>query len=184
MGKAAVAKVKRVRPGQMVPPLRVRTLNGQVWDLLDQRGRFVLLVVYRGWHCEACRQHVRELDSLAHEFAAQSVEVLALSSDSLERATQTASDWQLRQLKLAFGLAIDSALHWGLSLSPGRGRSGTGIVEPPLFAEPGLFLIRADGSLAAAALGAHSFSRPRLRELLRALPLLLRQSCGALPSAG
>lgn len=172
----------RLQPGQLLPPLRLHSLRGNIWDLRDQRGRFVLLVVYRGLHCDACRQHLRELASLNQQFAEQSVEVLVVSGDSRERAEQAAEAWQLHGLDVAYGLSIETILLWGLALSPGRGRSGSGLVEPPLFAEPGLFLIRSDGRLAAAALGSDSFSRPRLRELLRAMPLLLRQGQGVLPA--
>lgn len=165
-----------------MPAMRLRSLRGEIWDLRDRRGRFVLLVIYRGLHCDACRQHLHELASLSQQFAEQSVDVLAVSCDSQERAEQAAEAWQLQGLNVAYGLSIETILHWGLTLAPGRGRSGSGLVEPPLFAEPGLFLVRSDGRLAAAALGSDSFSRPRLRELLRALPLLLRQGQGVLPT--
>lgn len=176
------ASKPRLLTGQALPALRLRTVTGAVWDLAERRGRFVLLVVYRGLHCDPCRQHLRELASLAGEFAAQSVDILAVSCDTRARAEEAASQWGLQGVPLAYGLAIDSMLAWGLPLSPGRGRSGTGLVEPPLFAEPALFLVRADGTLAAAAVGPNSFSRPRLRELLRALPLLLRQRKTILPA--
>lgn len=165
----------RLRPARPVPALRLPTLAGQRWDLAARQGRFVLIVVYRGLHCDTCRLHLRELAALAGEFAARGVEVIAVSCDSRERAQATQEQWQLSGLTLGYGMPLDAVLHWGLSLSPGRGYAGSGIVEPPLFAEPGLFLIRADGNLHAAALGVTSFSRPRLRELLRALELLVRQ---------
>lgn len=173
---------QRLRPALAVPPLRLATLAGPRWDVAAQRGRLVLIVVYRGLHCDACRLHLRELAALVDEFAARGVEVIAASCDSRERAQAAQEQWGLADLCVGYHMPLDAVLSWGLSLSPGRGYAGSGIVEPPLFAEPGVFLIRADGKLHAAALGVASFSRPRLRELLRALDLLVRQG-PALPAA-
>jgi peroxiredoxin len=179
---AASPRATRLQPGQAVPPLRLRTLSGRRWDLAEHQarhpGQMVLIVVYRGVHCDSCRQHLRELAALVGEFAAHGVAVIAVSSDSRERAESAHEEWALQGLNIGYAMPLDAILSWGLALSPGRGYAGSGIVEPPLFAEPGLFLIRADGRLQAAALGVASFSRPRLRELLRALELLVRQRPG------
>lgn len=168
-------RATRLMPGRAVPALRLRTLSGWRWDLAEHAGKMVLIVVYRGLHCDICRLHLRELAALAGEFASHGVEVIAVSGDSRERAASAHEEWALQGLSIGYGMPLDAILSWGLALSPGRGYAGSGIVEPPLFAEPGLFLIRPDGCLHAAAFGVASFSRPRLRELLRALELLVRQ---------
>lgn len=172
---ATSPRAARLMPGRMVPALRLRTLSGWRWDLAERAGKMVLIVVYRGLHCDICRLHLRELAALVGEFASHGVEVIAVSCDSRERAESAHDEWALQGLNLGYAMPLDAILNWGLALSPGRGYAGSGIVEPPLFAEPGLFLIRADGCLHAAAFGVASFSRPRLRELLRALELLVRQ---------
>jgi peroxiredoxin len=135
----------------------------------------VLLIIYRGRHCNICRLHLRELVGLLGEFAKLGVTVMVASCDDRDAAQSSVNEWHLQGLPLAYGLPLDRLLQWGLSLSAGRGRTGSGAMEPLLFAEPGLFLIRPDGCLQAASLGADCFSRPRLRELLRALDLLVRQ---------
>ncbi|MCP2936710.1 hypothetical protein NK983_28895, partial [Salmonella enterica subsp. enterica serovar Typhimurium] len=80
-------------------------------------------------------------------FVQRGVEVLVLSSDTQERAQRAASEWGLEGLDLGYGLTLDVARRWGLYVSTSRGLTSTGVEEPALFSEPGVFLLRPDLTL-------------------------------------
>ena len=70
-------------------------------------------------------------------------------------------------------MAIDEAREWGIYVSSGRGTTSAGVEEPPLFNEPGLFLVRPDGTLYASVVASMPFVRPNLGELLKSLDYII-----------
>lgn len=160
----------RPTPRQPVPPLQVPLIGGGRFDLAQQTpDRFSLIVFYRGYHCSACRAYLGELDRLRSEFAYRGVQVIAISADSLERATHTREEWRLAQLPIGYGLSIETGRNWGLYVSSSRGKLGAPIEEPPIFTEPGLYLVEPDGMLYAGSVSTMPFARPHFDELLTAL---------------
>lgn len=101
-----------------------------------------------------------------------------ISSDTEERARQTASEWQLGNLTVSYGLDLAAARAWGLFISTSRGKTSAGIEEPAQFSEPGVFLVRADGTLYWSAIQTMPFARPHFRELLSAVDFVI--ACQAL----
>ena len=61
------------------------------------------------------------------------------------------------------------ARDWGLYLSKGIGKTSVGIEEPAVFAEPGLFLVRPDGTLYYGAVQTMPFARPGFADLMMAI---------------
>ena len=84
-------------------------------------------------------------------------------------AEQTKEKWGLPDLKVGYGLSIDKAREWGLYISTSRGITSAGVEEPPLFAEPGLFLVRPDGTLYWASVATMPFARPHFDEIAAAI---------------
>jgi len=167
--------MSRLMPRQPVPPLEIDTLGGSRWVLADQRpAAFTMLVFYRGKHCPVCRAYLKELAGLLPEFAERGVGVLALSTDTRERAEQASGEWELGALPLGYGLSIDAGRGWGLYVSTSRGKTSLGIEEPALFAEPGVFLVRPDGTLYAASVSTMPFARPHFREILGAIDFIAK----------
>lgn len=162
-----------LKPGQAVPPLEVRTLDGNPWRLTDQRPEsFTLIVFYRGLHCPVCSRYVRGLAEQQDAFAERGVGVIAISCDDRARAERTVGDWDLDGLELGYGLSIDQARAWGLYISSSRGVTSVGIEELQLFNEPGLFLVRPDGTLYSVAVQSVPFARPHLDEVLSAIDFI------------
>ena len=56
------------------------------------------------------------------------------------------------------------------------GKTSVGIEEPALFSEPGLFLVRPDGTLYWSAVQTMPFSRPHLADLLAALDFIAERN--------
>ena len=72
-------------------------------------------------------------------------------------------------VKFAYGLSMSSARQWGLYISTSRGKTSTGVEEPPLFSEPGVFIVRPDGTLYYGAVQTMPFARPQFQDLLGAI---------------
>lgn len=162
-----------LKPRQPVPDLTVDTLDGTFTLSATQAEHFVLVVFYRGLHCPICKTYVSELNRLADDFRQRGVEVIVISSDSRDRAEQAKSDWGLDNLAVGYDLAVADARAFGLHRSAGRGPTNTGIEEPDEFSEPGLFLVRADGTLYWSNISTMPFARPHFREVLGAIDFVL-----------
>lgn len=164
-------------PRQPVPDLAVPLVGGGLWRLADQAPEnFTLIVFYRGLHCPICSRYLADLDSRLADFAARGVSVVAISSDVAERAQTAQTKWKLSNLPLGYGLDFDSARRWGLYLSSGHGVTSAGVEEPDSFIEPGLFLVRPDGTLYFASVQTMPFSRPGFADILAALDFVIAKN--------
>lgn len=153
-------------PRQLTPDLKVALAGGGTYELgRDVPRAFTLLVFYRGLHCPICKMQLHELQTKLGEFAKRGVDVVAVSTDDRARAEQTKADWQLQELKVAYGLDLNVARSWGLYVS----RAKPGSAEPALFTEPALYLIRPDRTLYFGSVQTMPFARPRLSEILAAI---------------
>ena len=152
------------------PALNVALTTGGRFVLGASPGAtFDLLVFYRGLHCPLCAKYLLELERLVGEFAARGVSVLAISTDDLDRASQMATKIGAVNLRFAYGLSLKSARQWGLYISSSRGKTSIGIEEPALFSEPGVFIVRPDGTLYYGAVQTMPFARPQFQDLLGAI---------------
>ncbi len=157
-------------PRQVVPALSVPTLAHGRFTLNDPPPeRFTLVVFYRGLHCPICFKYLLELGRLLPEYAKRGVEVVALSGDDAERAKAMADKLKAPDLKVGYGVPLADAREWGLYTSTSRGKTSIGIEEPPLFAEPGVFIVRPDGTLYYGAVQTMPFACPHFDELLAAI---------------
>jgi peroxiredoxin len=160
-----------VLPRTPVPSLELQLApDGAGFRLADERPEhFTLVVVYRGLHCPICKAQLRDLESRLEAFAQRGVGVIALSTDDEERANRAKTEWGLPGLRLGYGFTLASAREWGLFLSAGRGATSLGIEEPRQFAEPGLFLVRPDGTLYFSSVQTMPFARPSFADILSAI---------------
>jgi peroxiredoxin len=161
-------------PRTKVPALSLRTVSGETWTLSERKPeRFTLVVFYRGLHCPICRGYMGELAKLEPEFKTRGVEVVAISSDEEGRARRATAEWQLGNLTVGYGLDLSVAREWGLFISSSRGKTSAGIEEPAQFSEPGVFLVRPDGTLYWSAVQTMPFARPHFRDLLSAVDFVI-----------
>lgn len=163
-------------PRRPVPALDVALVGGGRFTLgAAPAERFDLVVFYRGLHCPICARYLAELERLAPEFAARGVQAIAVSSDDEERAGRMAEKVGARHVKFGWGLSLGSAREWGLYISASRGTTSIGIEEPALFSEPGVFLVRPDGTLYYGAVQTMPFARPQFQELLGAIDFAINK---------
>ncbi len=165
-----------LKPRTKSPELEIETLDEGQWRLSDQKPEnFTMIVAYRGLHCPICRGYLAELDRTLEEFGKRGVEVIAVSTDILERAAQTKDEWRLRNLRIGYGLSIPKAREWGLYISSSRGKTSAGVVEPNQFNEPGVFLIKPDQTLYASSVATMPFARPHFKEVLAAIDFIVEK---------
>lgn len=157
-------------PRLPVPSLALPTLAHGPYELAREPApRFSLLVAYRGLHCPICHKYLLELARLQPEFEQRGVGVLAFSSDGRERAQAMADKLAAPALRMGYDLPLAVARQWGLYISSSRGKTSIGIEEPALFSEPGVFIVRPDGTLYYGAVQTMPFARPHFDELLAAI---------------
>ena len=161
-------------PRQPTPELNMELVGGENWSLSAQDPQnFTMIVVYRGLHCPICSRYLADLNAKVDDFAQQGVNVVVLSSDTLERAAQAKQEWKLDKLDVGYGLSLEEGRKWGLYISKGRGATSTGVVEPDLFLEPGLFLIRPNGELYFVTVQSMPFARPAFADILGAVKFVI-----------
>lgn len=157
-------------PRYPVPSLNVPLVNRERFSLGANPGeRFDLIVFYRGLHCPICAKYLIELERLSSEFASRGVQVLAVSSDDEARGKEMSEKVKASGTKFGHSLSLRSARQWGLYISASRGKTSIGIEEPALFSEPGVFLVRPDGTLYYGAVQTMPFARPQFQDLIGAI---------------
>ena len=80
--------------------------------------------------------------------------------DSKEKAIKAKNKWGITNLNIAYGLTEEKAREWGLYISKSIKES-----ESAIFCEPGLFIIKEDGSLYLANVSNMPWARPDVSSL-------------------
>ena len=172
-----MSTITPLMPRQKVPSLSVPLVGGGTWSLADQTPEsFTMVVFYRGLHCPICGKYLKDLDDKLADFAKRGVNVIVLSSDTQDRAETAREKWALENLDLGYGLSLEQAREWGLYISSSNGVTSSGFEEPALFSEPGLFLVRPDGTLYFGTVQTMPFARPAFAEILGALDFVIAKN--------
>jgi len=170
--QSPMKETNRLIPRKPVPDLEVPTTAGGVWRLADRSPQnLALILFYRGLHCPICKVQMREWDGKLEELTKRGVDVIAVSTDTRERALKTREDWGLRNLTLGYGLSVEKAREWGLYISRSIKE-----IEPAEFSEPGLFLIKPDKTLFAAQVSTMPFARPPFADVVRAIDFVVQNN--------
>jgi len=157
-------------PRQPVPALNIPLVGGGRYVLgATPAATFDLVVFYRGLHCPICAKYLMELERLMPEFQKRDVQVVAVSSDNAERGQAMADKIKAEHLRVGYELSLQSARQWGLYISASRGQTSIGIEEPALFSEPGVFIVRPDGTLYYGSTQTMPFARPQFQDVLGAI---------------
>lgn len=154
---------KKLHPGEAMPELTVAKLGGGTIQI-GGKGRWQLVVVYRGKHCPLCKPYLQKLESLKDEYAKLSTEVVALSADPQEKAAADIDELKIT-VPVGYGLSLDQMRTLGLYISNPRDASET---DRP-FSEPGVFLVNPDGVLQAVDRSNAPWLRPDLAMIIRGI---------------
>jgi peroxiredoxin len=161
-----------MKPVEKVPEIKVKTLQGQEWALSRQKpAHFTLIVFYRGHHCRVCRHYIHDLSVQLPEFEKRGINVIAISSNSKEKALQSQNEWHTQDLLIGYDYPVEEARKLGLFISKAIKES-----EPDFFFEPALLVVRPDGTLYSIALQSIPFARPRFSDILGTFDFILREN--------
>jgi len=156
----------KLAAGATFPSITAPSLEGSTLTLGTPQGGhdWQMVVVYRGLHCPMCTDYLAELNTLLPEFHALGVDVVAVSADPQEKATQ-----HMAKINPDFPVGCDLSIadmhRLGLYVSEPRSAQET---DRP-FAEPGIFVVNADGVVQVTDISNAPFVRPALKTLLGGL---------------
>lgn len=157
--------MSHVLPTTQAPALAVDIVNSARWDLGEQSpGAFTMIVFYRGYHCPKCKDQLVDLQSKLSTFNDLGVNIVALSMDTKDVAETTYDEWGIKDIPLGYGLDEATARVWGLFLSQKE--------DGDLFSEPGLFLVKPDGTLYSSSIQTMPFARPHSEDLIGAIQFI------------
>ena len=163
-------------PRKKTPDLTLPTLDHGTFDLTtDTSERGTVICFYRGLHCPICALYLTEFQNRVADFAERGVATVAISSDGEERAREMADKVKANTLRIAYDLPLDKAREWGLYISTSRGKTSIGIEEPPLFSEPGLFMVTPEQNLYYGSVQTMPFVRPHFAELVKAIDFAIEK---------
>ncbi len=93
--------------------------------------------------------------------------------EALQERGKTVDKPKAPGLRVGYAVTLPVARAWGLYVSASRGTTSIGIEEPIQFSEPGVFLVRPDGTPFYGAVQTMPFARPHFDELLGAIDFAL-----------
>ena len=157
-----------MKPTQKTPSLDVNLINDTKWSLEKQQPKkYTLVIFYRGLHCPVCKKQLENVTMHLDELEKRGINVVAISMDSEERAKKAGTSWEVDKLPIGYGLKRKTAEEWGLYFSKGISDK-----EPELFSEPGMFLIKADGTLYFSSVQTMPFARPQIEDVIKAVDFI------------
>ncbi len=157
-------KIEKMEAGAKFPEFSISLVAGGEQKIggSNDDNRWQLVVVYRGLHCPLCAKYLTQLEALADEYDQAGANVIAISGDGIEKAAEQVTKGTLK-IDIGYGLTIEQMKELGLYISHPRSPAET---DQP-FPEPGLFVIRPDGTVQIIDISNAPFSRPDLSAILR-----------------
>lgn len=147
-------------PGTAVTKTMISTVDGGTIPLGHAKDRWTMLFVYRGRHCPRCKRFLNKLNANLPAWT-DKMDVAVVSADTREKALADRQEFNW-SFELGFGLTQDQMRELGLYVSEPLSETETDAV----FAEPGAFAIRPDGTLMLVEISNGPAARPDLEELL------------------
>lgn len=153
----------KLAAGAATPNIVVPSIKGGRIDLFStsEKGRWKMVVVYRGKHCPICTDYLITLNELLPQFEAAGVEVVAVSADSLERAQQQINTVN-PSFEVGYDLSIEQMRELGLYISEPRSAEES----DRAFSEPGLFIANEMGQVQIIDISNTPFTRPDFGRIL------------------
>ena len=141
----------QIIPGEKTPSLILNTLDNEEWSLEKKlNNNMTMIVFYRGLHCPICSDFLKLIESQLEDYKKANTNVIAISMDI----------WELSNLKIAYDLSAEKAREWNLYIS-----NSIKEAESDVFCEPGLFIVKQDGSLYIVNTSNMPFARPDISSL-------------------
>jgi peroxiredoxin len=159
-----------IKPREKAPEIKINLVNDTQWKLSEQSPEnFIMIVFYRGKHCPICKKQLQELQRKLDKFTKRGIGVIAISSDTEEVAKATYEEWEIGDIPVGYNFSIEEARNWGLFISKGIKK------EPEYFTEPGLFILKPDGTVYWESIQSMPFARPSFNDVLSGIDYILNE---------
>ena len=157
---------KKLHPNSEFPKIVATLFHGETVTLGKPKNGtdWQLVVVYRGRHCPMCTDYLNALEKIKSDLARINVDVVAVSADSKDQLQAHLEQLNI-SFPIAYGLSLNQMKELGLFISDPRSSKET---DHP-FAEPGLFVINAEGNIQVIDISNNPFVRPDLTTLAKGL---------------
>lgn len=162
----AATYTEKLHPGSQFPAITATLLSGATVTLGQpgQGADWQLVVVYRGRHCPLCTRFLHALEQAKASLEDIKVDIVAVSGDS-ESQLQAHIEHLNVSFPIAYGLTLEQMKVLGLFISNPRSPQET---DHP-FAEPGIFVVNAEGNIQVIDISNNPFVRPDLTTLVNGL---------------
>ncbi|WP_374972317.1 redoxin domain-containing protein [Spongiibacter marinus] len=156
----------KLEAGMPFPSIHVTAEDQTTRDITaPQNGcDWMMIVVYRGKHCPLCTRYLNSLEEVRETLKNSGVDIAAVSADSPEQLAAHKAELKVN-FPLYTGLSVEQMQALGLYISDPRSAQET---DHP-FAEPGIFVINAEGQLHVADISNNPFVRPEISTLVSGL---------------
>lgn len=159
----------KLQAGQPFPSITVPLLGGGSHTLGTPREGmdWKLVIVYRGKHCPLCTRYLQALNRALPKLHALRIDVIAASADAQHQAIAHLADAPA-DFPVAYDLTLDQMRALGLYITAANPAMGS----ERAFAEPGLFVINAEGNLQVIDISNSPFTRPDIDTVVGGLSFL------------
>ena len=159
-------KTHKLHAGAQFSALSVKDLNDAPVDISKPTGDadWHMVVVYRGRHCPLCTKFLNALAGFRQRLLDIGIDIAAVSADSKEQLEEHRTRLDVN-FPLYCGLTLEQMQELGLYISIPRSEQET----DHNFAEPGLFVINAEGEIQVTDLSNNPFARPDLEVFVSGL---------------
>ncbi|MDA9207511.1 redoxin domain-containing protein [Octadecabacter sp.] len=146
--------------GEVIGEMTFQSLANGTVSIGQPKDRWTMLFVYRGKHCPRCKRFLNKLSAVLPSWT-EHMDIVVVSGDSKEKAEADMAEFGW-DFDLCYGMSVDQMRALGLYVSEPLSEAET----TSLFAEPGAFGIRPDGSMMLVDISNGPAARPDLEELL------------------
>ncbi len=159
-------QTNKLHAGAEFPSLPATNPDGETIDISKPTGDadWQMVVVYRGRHCPLCTKFLNALAGYRQRLLDIGVDIAAVSADSEAQLREHQARLDVN-FPLFFGLTQEQMEQLGVYISIPRSKEET----DHNFAEPGLFVINAEGGLQVVDLSNNPFARPDLEVFISGL---------------
>lgn len=147
--------------GSILEPMSFPKLGGGEITVGGKKENWTLFVVYRGKHCGRCKKYLKILNEMQSQWYDAGFDIAVVSADPIEKAEADQSEFGW-SFDLGYGLVEEQMNTLGVYITEPLSTSET----DRRFAEPGVFVIRPDGSILLISISNGPSARPELAELL------------------
>jgi peroxiredoxin len=160
---------QKLLPGSAFPLIELSTLATKDSDIAAKRDGcdWKLIVVYRGKHCPLCVKYLNSLEQHREALLDLNVDVAAVCADRKEQLEAFMEKLDVNY-PIHYGLNEEQMNELGLYVSSPRSAQE----NDHTYAEPGIFVVNADGLLHLVNISNNPFIRPEISELVAGIAWL------------